>query len=124
MQLPPVRDSSGVESPRPRWDPCDVPHGEGSWPSLEPTGTPRQPVGAARFGNGTMSWYPRRSLAPSRGQALDHVAFEVDSLDALLDRLRRAGVKVLAEPHAFGETRAAMIEDPDGLALELIERRA
>jgi catechol 2,3-dioxygenase-like lactoylglutathione lyase family enzyme len=133
MELPPVRDSSGVETPRKPWDPCVVTYGEAGWPSLEPIGTIRQPSGSVRFANGTMSWYPRQCvrsrcgrdepLVPSRGQALDHVAFSVVGFDALLARLRRAGVKVLVEPYAFGDTRAAMIEDPDGLAIELIERR-
>jgi len=133
MELPPVRDSSGVETPRKSWDPCEAPYGEAGWPSLEPIGTIRQPSGAVRFGNGSMSWYPRqcvgdrcghdRPLVPSRGQALDHVAFSVDALDALMARLRRSGVKVLDGPYAFGGSRAFMIEDPDGLAIELIERR-
>jgi catechol 2,3-dioxygenase-like lactoylglutathione lyase family enzyme len=133
MELSPPRDSSGVQSPRRRWDPCDVTYSEASWPSLERIGTIRQPSGAVRFANGSMSWYPRQCvggrcgrdqpLARSRGQVLDHVAFTVDSLDALLLRLRRAGVRVLEEPYTFGDTRAFMIEDPDGLAIELIERR-
>jgi catechol 2,3-dioxygenase-like lactoylglutathione lyase family enzyme len=133
MELPPIRDSSGAESPRAPWNPCEVPYAEASWPSLEPIGTIRQPAGGVRFGNGSMSWYPRQcvrgrcgrdqALVRSRGQALDHVAFTVDNLDALLQRLRRAGVTVLEEPYAFGDTRAFMIEDPDGLAIELIERR-
>jgi catechol 2,3-dioxygenase-like lactoylglutathione lyase family enzyme len=133
MELPPVRDSSGREAPRKPWDPCRVGYGEATWPSLEPIGTIRQPAGAVRFGNGSMSWYPRQCvrgrcgrdepLVPSRGQVLDHVAFMVDDFDGLLERLRRAGVKVLEEPYPFGETRAFMIEDPDGLAVELIERR-
>ena len=133
MELPPVRDSSGAESPRMPWNPCQAVYGEPGWPSLEPIGTIRQPAGGVRFGNGSMSWYPRQCvdgrcghdqpLARTRGQALDHVAFTVDGLDALLHRLRRSGVKVLEEPYAFGETRAFMIEDPDGLAIELIERQ-
>ena len=133
MELPPVRDSSGTETPRELWDPCEVPYGEAGWPSLEPVGTIRQPSGAVRFGNGTMSWYPRqcvgnrcgrdRPLAPSRGQALDHVAFSVERVDALVARLRRANVKVLEGPYAFGDTKAYLIEDPDGLSIELIERR-
>ncbi|MGQ0649530.1 MAG: VOC family protein, partial [Gemmatimonadaceae bacterium] len=131
MELPPVRAASGAESPRPPWEPCDVPYGEAGWPSLERIGTIRQPSGTVRHGNGSMSWYPRQCvtsrcgreqpLVRSRGQALDHVAFTVNGLDALLVRLRRAGVKVLEGPYAFGETRALMIEDPDGLAIELIE---
>ena len=133
MELPPVRDSVGNETPRKPWDPCDVDYGEPTWPSLERIGTIRQPAGSVRFGNGSMSFYPRQCvdarcgtdhrLVPSRGQALDHVAFTVDDFDGLLARLRRAGVKVLEEPHPFADTRAFMIEDPDGLAIELIERR-
>jgi catechol 2,3-dioxygenase-like lactoylglutathione lyase family enzyme len=108
-------------------------HGEAGWPSLEPVGTIRQPAAGVRLANGSLSWYPRqcvgtrcgtdRPLAPSRGQALDHVAFLVDGLDARLARLRRAGVTVLEGPYAFGATRAAMIEGPDRLAIELVERQ-
>ncbi len=133
MELPSVRDSSGKESPRAPYSPCAVPIGEPGWPSLEPIGTIRQPSGTVRFGNGTMSWYPRQcvgtrcgteqKLVSSRGQILDHVAFSVDNFDALYAKLRRDGVKILETPHAFGETRAFMIEDLDGLAIELVETR-
>lgn len=131
MELPPVRDSAGVERARGAWSPCDVSYGEAGWPSLEPAGTIRHPAGTVRYANGTMSWYPRQCVADrcgadaplvrSKGQALDHVAFVVQGMDALLERLRRSGVRVLEEPRAFGTTRACMIEDPDGLAIELIE---
>jgi predicted enzyme related to lactoylglutathione lyase len=60
---------------------------------------------------------------PSRGQALDHVAFAVNNLDDMLVRLRGAGVKILQEPYAFATSRAVMIEDLDGLAIELIDAR-
>ncbi|MFI5311786.1 MAG: VOC family protein [Gemmatimonadales bacterium] len=133
MELPPTRDASGQEQPHKPWDPCDTPYGEAGWPSLEQIGTIRQPSGGVRYGNGAMSWYPRQCvtgrcgrdqpLVPSRGQALDHVAFLVDGFDALLSRLRRDGVKILLEPYAFGSARAFMIEDPDGLAIELIDAR-
>lgn len=133
MVLPPVRDSSGAETTRKPYDPCDVRYGEAGWPSLEPAGTIRQPSAGVRFGNGAMSWYPRQCvgdrcgrgqrLVPSRGQALDHVAFAVEGLDTLVARLRRNGVTVLEGPYAFGTARAFMIEDPDGLAIELIEER-
>ncbi len=103
--------------------PCDVPHDVPGWPSLEREGTVRQPSIGVRFGNGAMSWYPRRGLVPSRGQALDHVAFTVDNLNGLLTRLRHNGVRVLLAPYAFGDTRAAMIEGPDGLSIELVEDR-
>jgi catechol 2,3-dioxygenase-like lactoylglutathione lyase family enzyme len=134
MELPPARDSSGKELPRAPWSPCEVAYGEAGWPSLEPVGTIRQPQGNVRFGNGAMSWYPRQcigsrcgreqKLVPSRGQVLDHVAFEVDDFDALFAKLRREGVKILEMPHAFAATRAFMIEDPDGLAIEILAARS
>ena len=86
------------------------------WPSLEPIGTIRQPSGSVRFGNGTMSWYPRQcvgarcgrdqKLVPSRARVLDHVAFSVENFDALYAKLRREGVKVLEPPHPFGDGAA------------------
>lgn len=131
MELPPVRDSSGKETPRPLYKPCEVEYGEAGWPSLERIGTIRQPSAGVRYLNGSMSWYPRQCvgnrckgegrLVPSRGQALDHIAFIVDDIDEMLVRLRAARVKILRQPYAFGTTRAFMIEDPDGLAIELIE---
>jgi catechol 2,3-dioxygenase-like lactoylglutathione lyase family enzyme len=133
MELPPARDANGVETPRPLWTPCESKYGDAGWPALEPAGTIRQPAGTVRFGNGTMAWYPRQcvgdrcgrdqKLVPSRGQVLDHVAFTVVDFDGLFERLTRDGVRILEQPHAFDTTRAFMIEDPDGLAIELIERR-
>jgi len=129
MELPPVRQDDASELPRAAWDPCDVPAGEPTWPSLERQGTIRQPRGGVRYGNGSMSWYPPQCVgaacaegfAPSRGQVLDHVAFEVEDFDGLYGRLRAAGVRVLEPPHPWHQTRAFMIEDPDGLAIELVE---
>ena len=131
MALPPVRDSAGGGQPRPLYSPCEVSHGEAGWPSLERVGTIRQPSGGVRYANGSMAWYPRQCLGdrcgapqrlvPSRGQVLDHVAFGVRDLQAMHDRLRRAGVRIIEPIHPFGATRAFMIEDPDGLAVELVE---
>ena len=41
-----------------------------------------------------------------------------------LDRLKKMGVKVLEGVHNFGNTttKAAMIEGPDAMAIELVER--
>ena len=124
MELPPVRDSSGKETPRSPWNPCDVKYGEAGWPALEPAGTIRQPQGTVRYGNGSMSWYPRQcvgtrcgrdqKLVPSRGQVLDHVAFSVEHFDALYAKLRArrredprgaACVRGNASVHARGSGR-------------------
>jgi catechol 2,3-dioxygenase-like lactoylglutathione lyase family enzyme len=132
MELPPVRGAEGRTTPRPPYEPCAAEPGEAGWPSLERIGTIRTPNASVRHGNGTLSFYPNQCdaarcgrptpLARSRGQAIDHVAFTVDGLDAWYERLRSAGVTILEAPHAFGDTRAFMIEDLDGLAIELIER--
>jgi len=131
MELPPVRDSAGRETPRAPFTPCEATPGEAGWPSLERIGTIRLPNATVRHGNGTLSFYPRQCvgtrcgneqrLVPSRGQALDHVAFTVTGFDEMLVRQRAAGLKILLEPYAFGSTRAVLIEDPDGLAIELID---
>ena len=131
VELPPIRGDDGQESPRPSWDPCETATGEATWPSLERQGTVRQPRGGVSYGNGSMAWYPNQCtaercgeaqpFAASRGQVLDHVAFTVDDLDALYEDLASAGVTILEAPHSFDKTRAFMIQDPDGLAVELVE---
>ena len=131
MELPPIRDESGVEAPRPLHQPCDVETTEAGWPSLESVGTIRGPRGTVRFGLGAMSWYPRQCvdgpcgadhpLVPSRGQVYDHVAFTVEDLGAWYARLTAEGVTIIEEPHPFGDTRAFMMEDLDRLAIELVE---
>lgn len=111
---------------------CERTRGEAGWPSLERVGTIRQPSGTVRYDNGSMSWYPRQCsaercgndapLARSRGQVLDHVAFSVLNFDALFAHLQATRTTILEHPHPFGDTRAFMIEDPDGLAIEIVER--
>ncbi len=133
MELPPVRDAKGVETPRTPAEPCEAKYGDATWPALEPAGTIRQPAGSVRFANGSMAWYPRQCvgdrcgkdqpLVHSRGQLLDHVAFSVENFDALFQKLSSSGVTILERPHSFADTRAFMIEDPDGLAIELIDAR-
>ena len=60
------------------------------------------------------------------GNRYEHLAFEVaGDLQATIDRLRAAGVKILKEPKKSpGGTRAiAFIEDPNGIPVELLEPR-
>ena len=62
-----------------------------------------------------------RLRAPTRGQVIDHMGLSVSDLTATVARLKSEGVKFLEEPHAWGDTRAAMVEGPDQVAIELIE---
>ena len=105
-----------------RTGPCEVPFA----PPSEPLGVVRSPAATARIGQVNLIIYPRQRPGPlvgSRGHVVDHIAVSVRDLPVALDRLRMSGVKVLEELHQFGDSamRAAMIEGPDSIAIELIE---
>jgi hypothetical protein len=134
MQLAAVRDpNTGQTVQRAKWDPCDVPIGEVSYPTFMPQGQLRIPIGNVRLAAGGWSWYPRQCrsgrcgsgndqpLTRSRGQVVDHVGLSYPNLDAVIAHLKETGVPILQGPYKFGNTRAIMIEDLDGLGLELIE---
>jgi catechol 2,3-dioxygenase-like lactoylglutathione lyase family enzyme len=112
----------GATSRAQRSGPCEVPFAAPS----EPLGVIRSPAATVRFGEISLIIYPRQRPGPlvsPRGHVVDHIAFSVSDLAVALDRLRKAGVKVLEEAHQFGDSksRAAMIEGPDAIAIELIE---
>ena len=44
-------------------------------------------------------------------------------LGPVIAHLEATGVQLVEGPYPFGDTRAVLIEDLDGLALELIEAR-
>ncbi len=134
MQLPPFRDpATGQLTPRVRWDPCDVPIGEASFPTFMRAGQLRIPIGNVRFANGNWAWYTRQCrfgrcgagndqpLARSRGQVVDHIALAYPDLDPVLAHLKQTGVPIVQGPYRLGDSRAVLIEDLDGLGLELIE---
>jgi catechol 2,3-dioxygenase-like lactoylglutathione lyase family enzyme len=112
----------GASSRSQRSGPCEVPFAAPS----EPLGVIRSPAATVRFGEISLIIYPRQRPGPlvsPRGHVVDHIALSLPDLADALDRLRKSGVKVLEEPHPFGDgkTRAAMIEGPDSIAIELIE---
>ncbi|MGH9801293.1 MAG: VOC family protein, partial [Blastocatellia bacterium] len=114
----------GAASRQQRTGPCEVPFAAPS----EPLGVIRSPATTVRFGDVSLIIYPQQrpaKLVSPRGHVVDHIAFSVADLTGTLDRLRKAGVKILEEPHPFGKskTRAAMIEGPDAIAIELIETK-
>jgi hypothetical protein len=118
-----------------KWTPCDVPVGERTYPTYMKQGQLRIPSGTVGIANLEWLWYPRqcqagrcgpgndRPLVRSRGQVVDHVGVAYPDLDVVIARLRAANVPIVQGPYTFGETRAVLIEDPDGLALELIEAK-
>jgi catechol 2,3-dioxygenase-like lactoylglutathione lyase family enzyme len=57
------------------------------------------------------------------GDELDHLGFRVTELDAVVDRLVALGARVEIPPFDEGEMRLVFLSDPDGLWVELYERR-
>jgi hypothetical protein len=105
---------------------CVVAPGEPTWPSTMRQGTRRTPSGRVAYGDVALFWYTRPGdtpLASTRGQAVDHLAFAVDDLDAWVDKLKRERVKILRQPYAFGAGRAVLIEGPSREAIEILEVR-
>ena len=63
---------------------------------------------------------------PMNRLGLTHLSLRVDGLEALLERLRAAGVRVLDASNIYNAELAAgaiMITDPDGTRIELYESR-
>ncbi|MBX6764333.1 MAG: VOC family protein [Rubrobacteraceae bacterium] len=59
------------------------------------------------------------------GEGYSHIAFVVDDLDALAERLEKAGgVDFESKPHPISTgSRIFFVRDPDGYRIEFIERR-
>lgn len=60
------------------------------------------------------------------GGAFGHIAIGVEDIYATCDKLKAAGADVYREPGPVkgGKTIIAFVRDPDGYAIELIERSA
>ena len=94
-----------------------------TWPSFAKTGFVRDPSGAVLFDDISISIrpWPGGGLVGTRGKIVDHWALSVSDLTATVARLKREGIEFLEEIHPWGNTRAAMIEGPDRIAIELVE---
>lgn len=106
-----------------RTGPCEVPFAAPS----EPLGVIRSPATTVRIGDVNLIIYPRQRPAPlvsTRGHVVDHIAVSYPDVASVIEQLRKSAVKVTEELHKFGNTnkRAAMIEGPDKIAIELVER--
>ncbi len=94
-----------------------------TFPSFAKGGFVREPSGGVNFDDISIlvrPW-PGGGLAPTRGRLYDHWAVSSNNLDVTMTRLKSEGVKVLEEIHPWGSLRAAMIEGPDRIAIEVVE---
>ncbi len=57
------------------------------------------------------------------GQELDHIAFDVQDLASTVDELKRKDIEVVVEPYAIGGWKEAYVKDPNGIWIELLERK-
>jgi len=59
------------------------------------------------------------------GDELDHIALAVPDMDDAMKRFRKQKVEIAREPYSLrgSTTRIAFIKDPNGIWLEIIERR-
>src|SRR5213593_321721 len=94
-----------------------------TFPSFAKTGFVREPSGAVSFDDISISIrpWPGGGLVSTRGKIVDHWALSAADLTATMARLKAEGVKFLEEIHPWGKTRAAMIEGPDRVAIEIVE---
>jgi hypothetical protein len=65
--------------------------------------------------------WPGGGLVSTRGKLVDHWAVSTADLDQTVARLKAENVKFLEEIHPWGSSRAAMIEGPDRIAIEIVE---
>lgn len=62
----------------------------------------------------------------TKGDAYGHVAYAVDSVDAVQEQLKKNGYDLSWGPGLTpsGKTKMAFIDDPDGYEIELLEKKA
>src|SRR5262245_35643272 len=94
-----------------------------TWPSFAKTGFVREPSGGVTLDDISISIrpWPGGGLVSTRGKLVDHWAVSTADLNATVARLKQENVKFLEEMHTWGSSRAAMIEGPDRIAIEIVE---
>jgi lactoylglutathione lyase len=62
----------------------------------------------------------------NEGDELDHIAFAVRDMDEAIRKFKERKVEIAMEPYSLkgSTTKIAFIKDPNGIWLEIIERRA
>jgi catechol 2,3-dioxygenase-like lactoylglutathione lyase family enzyme len=97
-----------------------IPDWEADHVTLELTGTAtHQEVQLLRFHHPTLVDNPSESNLARLG--FNHVCFAVDDLDAILGRLRTAGIEIRNEVMDFHDRRLVFLVGPGSVTIELAE---
>jgi glyoxalase/bleomycin resistance protein/dioxygenase superfamily protein len=105
---------------------CKQPYAPPTWPSFfKFPGFVRDPSGAVFFDDISISIrpWPGGGLVTTRGHIVDHWSLSVSDLTSEVARLKKEAVTFLEDIHPWGSLRAAMIEGPDRVAIELVEAK-
>jgi lactoylglutathione lyase len=70
-----------------------------------------------------LNHYPRRAKYAA-GDALDHLAFEVESVDGEMKRLERLGYRAARAMEKRAKFIVGYVKDPNGIWLELYQPRS
>lgn len=68
-----------------------------------------------------LNYYPGHARKYAIGDALDHLAFEVDNVDKEMKRLKRLGCKTARALEKRAKFIVGFVEDPNGIWLELYQ---
>ena len=114
----------GAATPTPALENCQTKtYAPPTWPSFAKTGFVRDPAGGVQIDDISISMrpWPGGGLVSTRGKLVDHWAVSTANLDQTVARPNSENVKFLEEIHPWGNSRAAMIEGPDRIAIEIVE---
>jgi hypothetical protein len=122
-KMPQGRGGRGAPAADPAADCHTKAYAPPTWPSFAKTGFVRDPAGGVNFDDISISIrpWPGGGLVSTRGKIYDHWALSTADLTVTVTRLKSENVKFLEEIHPWGNSRAAMIEGPDRIAIELVE---
>lgn len=60
------------------------------------------------------------------GEEMDHLAFDVEDLLGTVENLRKEGIEIIVEPYSIGAEvgwKETFVKDPNGIWIELLERK-
>lgn len=83
-----------------------------------------------RPGNGNFNWWtheidPPKRLLPSKGRALDHIAFSFSDIEPVRDRMKENGVEIADDIKVRSDFgfKSFVVLGPDNVTIEIVEEK-